>query len=215
MKAIVKKADIVPVRCGISEDAARRREMVGKLAIVQRTPPDEVARKLGVQVKVVLNDLEIIRKEGEERFLSADPNKSPVRQLAHDVMTSSDVRARMLWEQLDTMRQSYDELIASGPDADAATMLLRAKLARQLETAMRSVLTEIRAEERHKVEALQKLGVAQPRVQIQQQLTVRDETPLVQAVANFINQEIQDPDERRKLRHGLQQRLRATIGPPQ
>ena len=214
MSAIAVKAKASSPRRPLTSDIDERRRAVARLVITAKRSAAEVSRELGVSVKTIYADLAVIRREMADATKS---NESGVQahQFLMDSLNSSNVRAQMLWQQVEESRQERARLILAlenpvdEEDNTPALMTPRAEAIERWDKLARNNMRDIRKEEEHQSKMLQRFNVLRSEATINQNVSVRDETPMVKVIADFINQEIRDPQHKRRLVNVLDQKLRA------
>ena len=124
--------------------------------------------------------------------MSSDPT---ARDVLMDTLASIDVRIRALNTQINRLEERSNTIIDSltfdGVDMeDGLGNILpeHAKATVKYTDLIRKLRKELRAEEAHRAEILQKFGVLREQIDINKNVVTRDDTAWVEAVAGSINE---------------------------
>jgi len=192
-----------------------RRETVKLLVLTGKQPANKIARQFKVSLQTIYNDMALVRERTRDS-LQANKDGTRAEQVLLDALSSTDERIRRLWNMLrenEEEKQAILEGIRAGLGDERPSV--NADYAKSIQTYDKSALDtmrQIRAEEDHQAKLLHKFGVLQPQVNVNQKVTVRDDTAMVEAMANAINESIKDPKQCERLKNAIFRQLQGPAG---
>lgn len=201
------------LRVAKTSKTEERREVVRLLVVSGKQPPNKIAKQFGVSLQTIYSDIRVLREEVQEALV-VDESGRAANTVLTDAIAGSNERIKRLWELIrenEEEKEAILEGLHSGIGDDKP--LLNTDFAKAImvyDKNVRDTMKQIRAEEEHQSKLLKRFGVVSEQVNVNQKLTVQDNTPMVNALANSINQTIEDPKEREKLKHEIFKRLQSS-----
>ncbi len=216
MQSAIVKSKKKSLRIARTSDTEVRRDTVSLLVLTGKQSANKIAKQFNVSVQTIYNDMALIRDQTRDA-LEVSPNGTRGEQILIDALTGTDERIRRLWVQIrenEGQKKSIIEGLRFGVGSDVPSVNADfAKAALVYDKNIRDALKQIRAEESHQAKLLQKFGVLTTKVNVDQKVTIRDETAIIDAMANAINVSIENPEERERLKNAIFKQLQAAAGP--
>jgi len=181
-----------------------RRKKVADLVLGRKYSSRETAKALGISIRMVNRDLEVIRKERFDGIVSDDQAVNAIILSLIEMIESTKAREEQLWRDWENINSKAVEL-AEGLEQNASFTEHEAII--KVTEAKAKVLESIRKHEEHHTNMLSKFGIiGEKATEILLNGTIGTQSvdfafiaDLVTELSKIVNEEISDPITRERI----------------